>query len=315
MRKITPHNMKDCGRIYRNDDTFIFTGKHPWIFRTDGTYVAKISEILYGKNVRFLCDHIAFVDGLKDKTYYYVSLRTGEVLWRCKKIEKRNPIENTAISVDGRTLYCLYNVGPYDTGPLYFVDAMMPDAQQCSTYTIPENILRGPVFCMECDAVGNLDILTFDRSVPHKEGFCAYSLLKISIPEMNVLSRQNLTFDSTDIPVLFNDDYILFRNLRVINRQTGNIFSLVENNPMQIKRDVCYINGYDPTRKLLNICYLYKGSTLIVDCEKRCIAAHYAPITYGQSSGYLYGDEFWIGTSEGVVKRPFPNMDAFPNGL
>ena len=93
------------------------------------------------------------------------------------------------------------------------------------------------------------------------------------------------------------------------------MFSLLANEQNIVKKNRFVVDGYDPDRKLLTVHYLNHGSTLIIDCVKRKIAAHYRPISNDLRSGRLIDNEFWIGTYDGIVKRPFPYVDPFPHGF
>jgi hypothetical protein len=107
---------------------------------------------------------------------------------------------------------------------------------------------------------------------------------------------------------------VLLGNLNVRNLKTGDTFSLIENQTDMPKIFGGYtVTAYDKERNLLTICFTWSCSNIIIDCTARKIVAHYTPFSYHEHvGGCLIGDEFWIGSDDGIVKRPFPHMDPFP---
>lgn len=70
------------------------------------------------------------------------------------------------------------------------------------------------------------------------------------------------------------------------------------------------IHAYDRTRNLLTVWFPGSCDTLVVDCKKRKIVAHYESFRHGQIAGCLIDDTFWMVTTNGVKKLPFPSMDV-----
>lgn len=307
MRKYTFESVEDCEEIFFHDDTVIFTGKHPWIFRKDGTYIAKIKGISRAYQMIFLPNQTVFMDGAGDKSYHYVSLETGKVLWSIPKRGRRNlPPQRMAVSHDGRKIYYLSCVGS-DFGAEY-VDTIVPEAHSVTTKKSP--LCSGPVRGFWCNADGSLSVL---RRVVCSNDFQLFqldaeSLEIISCREFKGISHGNGAVSS-------NDTYILFDDWTVYAIKTGEIFSLLANESKKVKRNRFVVDAYDPENRLLTVHYLDHGSTLIIDCDNRKIAAHYRPISNDLRSGRLINNEFWIGSYDGIVKRPFPHKDPFPRSF
>lgn len=307
MRKLTFQSVDDCEVIYQYGDTLVLAAKHPWIFRKDGTYIARLKKVNRAWQMLFLPNNIVFMDGDGDRSYHYVSLDDGQLLWSFPKKGKRDftPRQMTR-SHDGKTIYYLYSIKEQ-----CYVDTITLEDRLCTTSRIQLN--TAPIVHIYCDSNENLAVLLFDRSAVFEEGFCSYCLLKFTPDTLELISRQNFShIKAGSIPVICNDQYILFSDLQVLSIQEGRSFSLIEGELRRIKKDFFTVQDYDSLRKLLNIRFLRTGSTLIIDCEKRKIAAHYVPIDHYLSGGCLIGNEFWIGSMEGIVKRPFPHMDPFP---
>ena len=307
MRKFTFESVEDCEKIFLHHDTVVFTGKHPWIFRKDGTYIAKIKGISRAYQMTFLPNQTVFMDGAGDQSYHYVSLDTGEVLWSIPKKGRRNlPPQRMTASPNGGKIYYLSCVGS-DFGAEY-IDTIVPEVRSITTQKSPLN--KGPVSGFWCNADGSLSIL---RRVVCSNDF---QLFQLDAQSLEIISCQEFkAISNSNDAVTSNDTYILFDDWKVYAIKTGEMFSLLANEHKTVKRNPFVVDGYDPDRKLLTVHYLDHGSTLIIDCVKRKIAAHYRPISNDLCSGCLVGNEFWIGSYGGVVKRPFPYVDPFPHGF
>jgi hypothetical protein len=307
MRKFTFESVEDCEKIFLHHDTVVFTGKHPWIFRKDGTYIAKIKGISRAYQMTFLPNQTVFMDGAGDKSYHYVSLDTGEVLWSIPKKGRRNlPPQRMTVSPDGGKIYYLSCVGS-DFGAEY-IDTIVPEARSITTQKSP--LYKGTVRGFWCNADGNLSML---RRVVCSNDF---QLFQLDAQSLEIISCQEFkAISNSNDAVTSNDTYILFDDWKVYAIKTGEMFSLLANEQNIVKKNRFVVDGYDPDRKLLTVHYLDHGSTLIIDCKNRKIAAHYRPISNDLRSGRLIDNEFWIGTYDGIVKRPFPYVDPFPHGF
>lgn len=304
MRRFSLDTVIDCEKIFQQGDTVIFSGKHPWIFRKDGTYIGKIKSISRAYEMLFLPNNTVFMDGCGDRSYHYVSLDTGEVLW-CLPQKGRRYLapQKMAVSPDGTTVYYLYCVGS-SFGNLY-IDKIVPEERLCTTKKAPP--IKGAVCGFFCDKSGDLCIL-YSVACSHD-----IRLYKLNPATLEIVSCDEFTYVSQGGWKMAGDDqYIIFDDWNVYALRTGETFSLMEHEPQTVQRNPFVIDGYDPDRKLLTVHYLDHGSTVILDCEKHKIAAHYRPISSGLHGGCLLDNEFWIGSYEGIVKRPFPHMDPFP---
>lgn len=307
MKKFTFQDVHDCQVIQEHGDMVIFLGKHPWIFRKDGTFIARLKGICRSWNMLLLPDNRVFFDGYGDRSYHYVSLTDGEMLWSIPKKGKRNFIPHEmAASPSKKEVYYVYSIGEK-----FYIDIIVPEEKTCTKKLLP--IEDGPIYCVFCSSEGSVATLREDHSADRVVGVSGYSLDVFNISDVqqhHQLWQGQIKLDA--FPVRANDTYILFSDLSVLNMKDGTIFSLLENCPQRIRKDVFTFSGYDPVRQLLNIHYLGSKSTLIIDCQKRKIAAHYRPISDGQNGGWLIDEEFWIGSLEGIVKRPFPHIDPYP---
>ena len=316
MKKIGLTAIKDCEVIFAHDDSVIISGKNPWLFRKDGSFVAKYKTIRHAFSAVFLPGNIVFLDGWMDQAYHYISLDTGELLWSHVQKGARDftPRIFTA-TADGNIVYYVYSI----KNNLH-VDKLVLSDKTCATYSIPLS-MRATYHCY-CDERGYLCML--QSFLLPKEGQNSQSNRFFGVIQWHP-SDQNPTWKyqwimPTGTPECMvcscNDEYALLGNLKIRNFESGEVFELLED-----QTDVPPVSGgysveaYDEVRKLLTIHFTASGSNVVIDCQARKIVAHYIPFDRDHPSGCLIGDEFWIGSDDGIVKRPFPHMDPFPRKL
>ena len=92
-------------------------------------------------------------------------------------------------------------------------------------------------------------------------------------------------------------------------------FSLLENEPEWKLEFGCGSCEYLPDRGLLMGYHTMYDGNVIIDCNTRKRIAQYTPPKPGAGAGYagyLIGDEYWIGTENGIVRKPFPVFEEMP---
>ena len=302
MREHTFQDVVDCETVMQYGDVMLFIAKHSWLFTKEGRFIARLKQINRAWDVLFMSNNTIFMDGLGDRSYHYVSLETGEVLWSISQKGKRNfAPRKMALSPCGRKVYYVYSIGEQR-----YLDTIIPEDKICLTQRLP--LMKGAVCAVFCTPDGKLGVL---------RSFMQTNTIHLFDPD-NVLQEcfvQEVINDHSAMPVAADDTHILMSDLQVIKWRENTAFSLLPEQESKISKDFFTIMDYDPVRQLLNIRYLKSSSTLIIDCKSKRIAAHYRPITSGLSGGCVVGDEFWIGTDKGIQKRPFPHMDPYPRNF
>lgn len=315
MRNIGLESVTDCDVIFEYGNSVIFCGKNPWLFRKDGSFVAKYKSIRNAYNMVFLPGNCAFVEGGLDRSYHYISLDTGEVLWTHPQKGRRDTTPSLlAVTADGEVVYYVYSIKR-----LIHVDRLVPSEKCCTTYTIP--FCRGATYHCYCDEQENLCLLqTF---LPKKEddesqSFRINGILRWNPDDQVPIWKHQWTepIGSWNLVRVCNDEYVLMANLNVLCLKTGEIFSLLENQTDMPPIFGGYtVQAYDSERQYLSIGFTYSCSNIVIDCKSRKLAAHYVPFSREHVSGCLIDGEFWIGSDDGVVKRQFPHMDPFPRKM
>lgn len=314
MRRYDLSSVKDCESIFAHNNYVMFSGKNPWLFRKNGSFIAKYNTIRNAYSMIFLPGNIAFLDGRLDRSYHYISLDSGELLWTLPKKGKRNFIPSEfAATNDGNIVYYVYSIKD-----VLHVDQLVLSEKTCTTYSIPLSV-RATHHCY-CDKRGYLCMLQ-SFLIPQKDedgkSYRFFGVLQWHPSNQKPTWKYQwiMPTGSPDCTVrTCNDEYALLGNLKVRSFKTGEIFDLLEN-----QTDIPPVSGgysveaYDETRQLLTILLTGSASTLIIDCKKRKVVSHYVPFrSYQYVGGCLIDDEFWVGSEDGIIKRPFPNMDPFP---
>ena len=314
MKKIGLASVKDCEIIFAYDNSVILSGKNPWLFRKDGRFVAKYKPIRHAFSMLFLPGNIAFLDGWMDQSYHFISLDTGELLWsHVQKGKREFTPRKFAATADGKIVYYVHSIKN-----ILHVDQLVLSEKSCTTYTIPFS--KGATYHCYCDERGYLCMLKSYLLPIEDEGSQSYQFFGVlqwhpndqkptwKYQWIEPTGSLNCTVHTC------SDEYALLGNLKVRCLRSGEVFDLLEN-----QTDMPSISGgyavaaYDEERKLLTVRFTSSSSNVIIDCKERKIVAHYMPFSYHEHvGGCLIGDEFWIGSDEGVVKRLFPHMDPFP---
>lgn len=322
MRSFSLCSVTDCDMVFSFGDSVVLSGKNPWIFRKDGTFVSKLKTIRNSYRMEYLPGNMVLMDGGVDRAYHYVSLDSGEILrsW-AKKGRRYTLLGGYAVSPNGKVIYHVYC-----NNNKFQVDHIDLEKETYTTYVIPVDY--GSIRYCYCDDCGYLSLLisslVHDTQENGKDHSYQTTGILTWLPGSSETTWKH-QWKSTDVTnpdgtrfdaKMCDDNYVLSGDLTVLSLRTGETFDLLENTPgLNRTPRSANILAYDPERKLLTVRFLHSGSNIIIDCRSRKIVAHYVPITPGLSGGCLIGDEFWIGTSNGVIKRPFPHMDDFPRRL
>lgn len=313
MKSASLATVKDCEVIFARDNTVLLSGKNPWLFRKDGTFVAKYKTVRKAYDMIFLPGNLAFLDGWLDESYHFISLDTGEILWSHQQKGRRDfTPRKFAATADGKIVYYVYSVKN-----ILHVDQLVLSEKSCTTYTIPFS--KGATYHCFCDDRGYLCILQSFLLPKEDEGsksFEFYGILQWHPNDQNPIWKYQWTVPTGPLNStvrICNDEYVLLGNLKVRNLKNGEMFFLLENQKEMVPPFGAYtVKAYDKERNLLTIRFTWSCSNVVIDCKARKIVAHYVPFDRDHSSGCLIDDEFWMGSDEGVVKRPFPHMDPFP---
>lgn len=315
MRKIDLNTVKDCGSIRACGDYVVAFGKSLWVFRKDGSFVSKSTTIRYPEKVHFLPPDKIFVEGGTDYQYHYVNLLTAEDIWTTP-VDRKGGLFNRrfAVSPDNLYLYDTYLNYPKDKryvlrfslADLSVTKAEVPNGLRVTTgiYTDEEGVLYALQTHQLTDdgKISQNGILRIDWRTEKT----IFSWEKMWQSERNRKKKWMCT----------DGRYILCEDYSVIDMTTMQSFNLLENELEWIPEGKCSAEcEYLPDRGFLLVYSGLDDGNVVIDCKARKRIAQYAPTEIGVRAGfagYLIGDEYWIGTENGIVKKPFPIFEAMP---
>lgn len=318
MRNVSLSSITDAYYIFSNGEDVLVAGKHLWLFRADGSFVTKFAAIRLPMKAVFLPNRRVLVDGYGDKAYHYIALDSGEVLWRSNKKGRRMMESNRfAVSPDGMTIYDTC----YIQNKAMQIDRICPENKSHETFMIDECLrVTEDIFCDKTGALCALQThLIIDPDDPYSEKKTPvrqHGLLSISFENGTAVPHWTSQWQSQngDISHGFaracDGTHILYEDLSVLDMNKQVILQLLSpEETAQFPKDG-FTWTYDCERKLLTVSFVSSLYNYVIDCDKKKIVAKYGRCD--SSVGYqgcLVGDEFWMGTADGIVKRPFPNID------
>ena len=313
MRKIDLNTVKDCGSIRACGDYVVAFGKSLWVFRKDGSFVSKSKTIRWPGKIYFLPPDKIFVEGGADYQYHYVNLATGEDIWTTTIDRKRMlPSKRFAASPDNCYLYDMYV--NYAKGKWYVLKFSLAD--------------------LSVSKIEVSDCLRTTTGIYTDDEGILYALQTHHLTgDGNISQNGILQIDwRTDKPALSwtrkwqserasdwiqtDGHFILCEDYSVIDITTMERFSLLEHEMEWKPGERCIECTYLPEREMLISSLLVHDGNVIIDCRARKCIAQYAPpknilADYGHV-GCLIDDEYWIGTENGIVRKPFPVFEEMP---
>lgn len=314
MREFTLADVKDCGSIHSNGKTVLAFGKYLNIFRTDGSFVAKVKSIRNPYKAAFLPGNTALVDG--KGFYYYISLDSGEIWWASAKKGVRVMYESEfACTQDNAVLFDIY----YHTDNNFCIDVIKPIEQFHATYVVKDTLRTSRAYY--CDATGVLNVLQTQMITPNDPQYSAalnriYGILQLPLYERGVSPEWIQQWRAQAKPIVYGWDgrYTLYEELVVFDSQTGGWIDLLENDCLPKPPRYGFTFCYDSQTHYLTVFYIGYRLNIVIDCDARKRVAQYERAEIGVGyRGCLINGEFWTGSETGIIKRPFPHFDELPS--
>lgn len=315
MPNVTIESVKDCDLICANDSHVLVSGRYLWLFRTDGTFVAKFKDIRHVDKVVFLPGNMALVDGT-DGSYHYISLSDGIVVWSSIKRRKRfREVSRFAVSPDGSIIYALSN----NISNALCLDCLRPEEKVHEQYLVKAGLrVTRDIFCdnegILCAFQTHVIVDGDEGDSPASEPMSQNGILALPIDENGVHPYWKKQWQSKAIGVKpvrgCNGILALREDFSVLNLNTMEEFSLFTVEEMRDLPKDGFDWRYDLDRKLLKVYFIAEKLNILIDCSQRKVVSRYKREDWSVGyEGCLIGNEFWMGTKQGIVKRPFPNWD------
>ena len=310
MKPIKPESIKTTTDIYRNGNYIIIAGRSLHIFDIYGNFVAGRPDIRTPVKVSFIRDDRLLVDA--NRFYYFISLADGTDIWKSARRTNSYFPDKFAISNDESYAYDYYN-GKIE---MCVVRINLLTGKLSEVAFFPELHTTNDIICCDDEEGEEIPCLL-------QRHYCSISGKQIS--ENGILYqyqdpfkggrsyywKAKWTYPGSRISNAFfcNSDTVITNDLLIHNVKTGEQYSLVENEeewtPPENSFHECvpYIDrGY--------VVLVYDRCNVVVDYIKRKVIACYASDRI--TKGCIINDQYWIGTTKGVFRKPFPMMEEIP---
>ncbi len=303
--------LKNIYAIHFNGEYVVIAHTKLHILRPDGTLVACRGDLRYAGRITFLSGNRMLLCSSK-AVFHMIDLTTGEDLWTAPYTKNNLNVNPIAISPNEKFAYTYdrWNDGKIDRS---FISQLNLETHETE------------IIDMHLDAGSSRDICCEDETTP-----CLLKTLIETIGGKNYLicgvrlhdffcqearSTSNWkTKWSRELPcaspqMFFGfTDRVVTSDLHIFTPATGEDVDLLENETEhtlpQEQPNRCWL---DRTGRYL--CIRYDRGNVIIDTQERKIAATYAAKF---KLGCLIGGEYWLGTENGVVRKPFPAFEDIP---
>lgn len=320
-------SIKTGNIIFSNGEDVLVAEKSIWLFRANGEYVKKLVAIRRPHKAAFLPNRTAIVDSGMDHAYYYLDLKTGDILWKTKKKCHRNwEASHFAVTPDWSTVYNLFYAWSGSTYCLH-VERIIPEKQIHDIFPVKEPLNLTGELCITsdlfCDEAGTLCALQ-DKNITRYEEYdymetpqvvFHYGILALPFQNEALAPywKRDWKEKNGKWPSICacNGRYILYKDLSVLDMESGHTFFLLDDVVRKLLPDDYFQCFCDFSRCLLTLWYTGAKQNAVIDYKNRTLVGLYLrdePLGVGYG-GCLIGNEFWTGTSNGIKRKPFPNID------
>ena len=285
------------------------------ILRPDGALVACRGDLGYASRITFLSGNRMLLSSNKN-VFHMIDLVTGEDLWTAPYIKSNLNISPIAISPNEKFAYT------YDdcTGRKYtnrFISQLNLETHEFEIADMFQDVGASRDICCEDETTPCL-LKTVIESI----GGVSYLISGVRLHDFFCGDAQCTTKWKTKwhtalpcpSPLGFfgSTDKIITTNLHIFTPSTGEDTDLLENEtmfrlPVEETKDSPIDCWLDHTGQYL--CVQFQTGNIIIDLQGRKVAAAYA-CDYKQ--GCLIGNEYWLGTEHGIVRKPFPVFEEIP---
>ncbi len=295
--------LKDCTSINVFGNYIVAFGKKLRVFSNSGEYIFTADTIRNPYKAELVSDELLLVEGTA--VYHLISLCDGHEIWQSRK-PKKTPSRKFAVSDDGDFAYEVLN-------GIRGFSIMKIDLTYGKTLEFP---IRGGLHSISdiiCDSDGVPCTLECQHDLVDEQAGNRYGVRKHYLKDHFLrvsnewMYEWSATTPNQSANAFFNDlNRILTKDYYICDLRNDTFTDILQNEQSYPfsrrmsgfmswnKQDARYIIDRQTT------------SNVVIDTQECRIAAIYSAEHH---QGCVVGDEFWIGNSEGICRKPFPSFE------
>ena len=303
--------LKNVYEVNFNGEYVVIAHTKLHILRPDGTLIACRSDLRHAGRITFLSGNRMLLSSSKN-VFHMIDLTTGEDLWTAPY--RKNNLNIAPITISPNEKFA------------YTYDAWNSDRfiSQLNLETHAFEIIE-----MHPDAGASRDICCEDETTPcllktviERVGGISYLISGVRLHDFcygyaaHTNEWKTKWYDSIPCssPLCFfgSTDKIVTTALHIFTPATGEDVDLLEHEtrfrlPGDQSKDYPIDCWVDHTGQ--HLCVKFQTGNILIDIQSRKVAAAYA---CEYKRGCLIGNEYWLGTGNGVVRKPFPLFEEIP---
>lgn len=297
------YNLSDVGKIFSIscfNDYVVMIGGKLWIFKTDGTLIAYKKNIVNPGKITFLSDDRLLVECGKQKAYILLSLIDGAELTRIPMPNMDFSSKKFAVSADCSFVYDFYHLENNN----YFIRINLIDLETYTYYLAPGLRVIADIMCDGNDVPC---LLETHYEMIEKNHISVNGIRYVHQEEIDPGSsyywKYKWFFEFPMISSFFmgNTEKIISNDLQIYDCKTGKKYPLLENETIDGHLSSITI---DSDGKYITL--KYSTMNVIVDLATKKMVARYA---VDDTLGCLIGEEFWVYSGKGILRKPFPMIE------
>lgn len=289
--------------VYSNGSYVVLPGTKLYIFKTDGSLVARRKDLLHAGRITFLSGDRMLLCSCK-QVFHMIDLRDGSDIWTAPYTKIELNVANLAISPDEAYAYT------YDTWKgSSFISRLDLQTHEVDIYDM--FVDSGATMGILCDENGVPCMLkTLGETIGGKpytqSGVRMHDFFNCS-PGHTTTWKTKWSFEGYRSAFSFLDstDRIVLDDFCVYVPSTGTFTDLLEQETdWQMPRIKPIKFWLDITKNYL--CILFDTANVVIDLQTRKVVAQYAA---DFKRGCLIGDEYWICVNNRICRKPFPAFE------
>ena len=305
MGKSDVEKLKGNFTIISSDRYVVAYGKKLCVYTLTGSLVFSRSDIRNIFKATFLKGDALLVDA--GRCYFLISLVDGSDIWRIPQSKREFNSAHFAISPCGIIAYDFYLLNGS-----YYLQKIDLNNAQIEEYPM-DNELR-TAKDIQCESDGEPAILRSHYSEISgrrvSENGIVYPIREPFGNGSSYYWKNKWQFEGSRIVYGFwkSTESVITNDLNIFHHATGGIQNLLKNESQWSPTELAPLSlNTDRSGRFLVL--NYSRYNVVIDINMQCVVAQYV----GQyTQGCIIGDEFWISSDSGILRKSFPLMEEIP---